>query len=145
MHNRTFIFFTFLFRFLFISKIRRTSWRIFFIFLCANLRAHLHTQPREQEAPGNGAIGTTTKDFSKSVVHNPPLISIPNQEDRKSAGKEEVAMDADKKAASADVYDEELRDILIAISVIAKRLATKMETAARSGTQESKAKTSQGG
>ncbi len=54
-------------------------------------------------------------------------------------------MDADRKAAGADAYDEELRDILIAISVIAKRLATKMETAARSGTQESKAKTSQGG
>ncbi len=54
-------------------------------------------------------------------------------------------MDADKKAAGADVYDEELRDILIAISVIAKRLATKMEAAVRSETQESKANTSQGG
>ena len=54
-------------------------------------------------------------------------------------------MDADKKAAGADVYDEELRDILIAISVIAKRLATKMETAARTDSQESKANTSQGG
>ena len=54
-------------------------------------------------------------------------------------------MDADKKAAGADVYDEELRDILIAISVIAKRLATKMENAARSDSQESKAKTCQGG
>ena len=40
---------------------------------------------------------------------------------------------------------EELRDILIAISVIAKRLATKMENAVRSGTQKSKANTSQGG
>lgn len=78
-------------------------------------------------------------------MHNPPLISIPNQEDRKSAGKEDAAMDADKKAAGADVYDEELRDILIAISVIAKRLATKMENAMRSETQESKAETSQGG
>lgn len=54
-------------------------------------------------------------------------------------------MDADKKAASADIYDEELRDILIAISVVAKRLATKMETAARSESQESKANTRQGG
>ncbi len=54
-------------------------------------------------------------------------------------------MDAERKAAGADVYDEELRDILIAISVIAKRLATKMENAARSGSQESKAKECQGG
>ena len=54
-------------------------------------------------------------------------------------------MDADKKAAGACVYDEELRDILIAISVIAKRLATKMENAVRSGTPKSKANTSQGG
>ena len=78
-------------------------------------------------------------------MHNPPPISIPNQEDRKSAGKEEAAMDADRKAAGADAYDEELRDILIAISVIAKRLATKMEAAVRSESQESKANTSQGG
>ena len=41
-------------------------------------------------------------------------------------------MDADKKIADADVYDEELRDILITISVITKRLATKMEKAAKS-------------
>ena len=54
-------------------------------------------------------------------------------------------MDADKKAAGADAYDEEVRDILIAISVIAKRLATKMESAARSGSQESKANECQGG
>ena len=45
-------------------------------------------------------------------------------------------MDADKKAAGADVYDEELRDILIAISVIAKRLATKMENAVRSDCED---------
>lgn len=54
-------------------------------------------------------------------------------------------MDADKKASNADVYDEELRDILIAISVIAKRLATQMENAAQSGSQESKANICQGG
>ncbi len=54
-------------------------------------------------------------------------------------------MDAERKAAGADVYDEELRDILIAISVIAKRLATKMENAVRSESQKSKAKTCQGG
>ncbi len=85
------------------------------------------------------------KDFSKSVVHNTPLISIPNQEDRKSAGKEEAAMDAEREAAGADVYDEELRDILIAISVIAKRLATKMEAAVKSQTQTSNANERQGG
>lgn len=54
-------------------------------------------------------------------------------------------MDADKKAAGTDTYDEELRDILIAISVITKRLATKMENAARSESQESKANRRQGG
>ena len=54
-------------------------------------------------------------------------------------------MDADRKAAGADVYDEELRDILIAISVVAKRLATKMEAAVKSKTQTSEAKTGQGG
>ena len=54
-------------------------------------------------------------------------------------------MDADKKAAGADVYDEELRDILIAISVIAKRLATKIEAAVKSETQTSKANEHQGG
>ena len=32
-------------------------------------------------------------------------------------------MDADKKAAGADVYDEELRDILIAISVVLTLIA----------------------
>lgn len=78
-------------------------------------------------------------------MHNTPLISIPNQEDRKSAGKEETAMDAEREAAGADVYDEELRDILIAISVIAKRLATKMEAAVKSQTQTSKANERQGG
>ena len=78
-------------------------------------------------------------------MHNTPLISIPNQEDRKSARKEEAAMDADRKAAGADVYDEELRDILIAISVIAKRLATKMEAAVKSQTQTSNANERQGG
>ena len=88
---------------------------------------------------------TGKKDFSKNVVHNTPLISIPNQEGRKPAGKEETVMGADIKAAGADAYDEEVRDILIAISVIAKRLATKMETAERSGKQESKANTRQGG
>lgn len=54
-------------------------------------------------------------------------------------------MDADRKAAGADVYDEELRDILIAISVVAKRLATKMEAAVKSDTQTSKANERQGG
>ncbi len=54
-------------------------------------------------------------------------------------------MDADRKSAGADVYDEELRDILIAISVIAKRLATKMEAAVKSETQTSKANERQGG
>ena len=78
-------------------------------------------------------------------MHNTPLISIPNQEDRKSAGKEEAAMDAEREAVGADVYDEELRDILIAISVIAKRLATKMEAAVKSQTQTSNANERQGG
>ena len=59
--------------------------------------------------------------------------------------RRKAAMDADKKAAGADVYDEELRDILIAISVVAKRLATKMEAAVKSETQTSEARTSQGG
>lgn len=54
-------------------------------------------------------------------------------------------MDADRKAAGADVYDEELRDILIAISVVAKRLATKMEAAVKSETQTRKANERQGG
>ena len=54
-------------------------------------------------------------------------------------------MDAEREAAGADVYDEELRDILIAISVIAKRLATKMEAAVKSQTQTSNAHERQGG
>lgn len=43
-----------------------------------------------------------------------------------------------------DAYDEGLKDILIAISVIAKRLAAKMENAVRSRSVESKADTRQG-
>lgn len=50
-----------------------------------------------------------------------------------------------KNTAGSDVYDEDLRDILIAISVIAKRLATKMENGMRSETQKNKANECQGG
>lgn len=50
-------------------------------------------------------------------------------------------MGADKKTAGADVIDEDIRDILIAISVTAKRIATRIENAGRNGSQENKLKT----
>lgn len=54
-------------------------------------------------------------------------------------------MGAGTEATSGISYNEELRDMLIAISVTAKRLATKMENDARRESTENSAKKRQGG
>jgi hypothetical protein len=113
--------------------------------LCISLRPSPFPD-RRTGLHGKSECGSRNRNFfqnplCKSIRSSPfPIRRAGSPPERRNA-----AMDADRKAAGADVYDEELRDILIAISVVAKRLATKMEAAVKSETQTSKANERQGG